>query len=99
MTFDDVVDERCLKIKEVLKQKAKEYATDKSRFHNFNVAARVANTTPEKALYGMMMKHLVSVMDIIEAPERFSPAHMDEKLGDLINYLILLEGMLRADAI
>ena len=94
MTFDDVVYARCQKIKKVLASKADEYATEGDRFHNFKVAARVIGTTPEKALLGMMMKHFVSVLDIIEAPDKVSPARLDEKIGDLICYLCLAEGMI-----
>ena len=96
--FNQVVDNRCNEIKRILTKKAGEYATDSDRFHNFNVAARIANTTPERALKGMMLKHEVSVMDLIEwadiAPEKLTEALIDEKIGDNINYLLLLEGLL-----
>lgn len=93
--FDIVVGARCCKIKEVLASKAKEYATERSRFHNFEVAARILDTTPEKALMGMLIKHFVSVMDLVEAPESATEDMINEKIGDSVNYLILLEGMLR----
>lgn len=97
--FDLVRGARCKKIEVILGSKAKEYATDTDRYHNFRVAARMANTTPEKALKGMMLKHEVSVNDLIEwsesAPERITEELIDEKIGDNINYLILLEGLLR----
>ena len=92
--FDTVCNERIVKIKKVLLSKSKEYAKGADRYHNFNVAARVGGTSREKALLGMMMKHLVSVLDIIEEPGRFNDEVIDEKIGDMINYLILLEGML-----
>lgn len=97
--FDDIVDNRCTQIKEVLSNKAKEYASDGDRFHNFRVAGRMANTTPEKALAGMKLKHDVSVSDLIEwagsSPEKLTCALINEKIGDSINYLILLEGLLK----
>ena len=97
--FNYVVHNRCLDIKRILTKKAGEYATDRDRFHNFNVAARIANTTPEKALKGMMLKHEVSVADLIDwaesDPEKLTDAMIDEKVGDHINYLILLEGLLK----
>ena len=46
-----------------------------------------------RALGGMMAKHTVSVYDLIERHERgetISPAMWDEKIGDSINYLLLL---------
>ena len=97
--FNSVVEERIEKISQVLASKAQEYATDKSRFHNFEVAGRVLDTTPEKALLGMMLKHFVSVMDLIDwadgSAQKLSNELIDEKIGDNINYLILLEGMLK----
>ena len=96
--FNKIVDARCDKIKATLTKKAGEYASDTDRFHNFTVAARMIDTTPEKALKGMMLKHEVSVMDLIEwadvAPEKLTEALIDEKIGDNINYLLLLEGLL-----
>ena len=96
--FEAVVNGRLEKIKRVLIEKAKEYATEGNRFHNFDVAARLRNTTREKALEGMWLKHLVSVLDLISwcdgQEERITLPLINEKIGDCINYLILLEGML-----
>jgi len=97
--FNNVVNNRCHEIKRILTKKAGEYATDNDRFHNFHVAARIANTTPERALKGMMLKHEVSVADMIDwaenCPEKLTDEIIDEKVGDNIAYLILLEGMLK----
>lgn len=97
--FNKVVEERIEKIRKVLADKGAEYATNDDRYHNFRIAARMLGTTPEKALKGMMVKHEVSVMDLIElaekSPEKLTAALIDEKIGDNINYLILLEGMLK----
>lgn len=96
--FNEVLERRLRLCKEVLAKKAQEYAADHDRFHNFNVAGRILGTTPEDALIGMFMKHLVSVLDIVDnlREEAYPPAEMvDEKIGDAINYLILLEGLLK----
>ena len=97
--FDEIVERRTRKIIETLTTKAKEYAADDDRFHNFNVAARITGTTPEESLKGMMLKHIVSVFDMIEwsyiDEGRLNEAIIDEKIGDTINYLVLLEGMMR----
>ncbi|AJP62037.1 hypothetical protein [ANMV-1 virus] len=46
----------------------------------------------------MLMKHIVSVLDLIEwsetMPARITEALVDEKIGDTINYMILLESLL-----
>lgn len=51
-------------------------------------------TSTEKALMGMGAKHFVSVNRIVrdtEKGEAASKAVWDEKIGDAINYLILLD--------
>lgn len=96
-TFNAIVDQRVEKIKATLIKKAAEYSSEDDRLHNFKVAARINGETPERALWGMMAKHLVSVIDIIADSNRGklpSAAMRDEKLGDAINYLILLEALL-----
>lgn len=96
--FEACVENRIRNIRKVLLAKAKEYATEDNRFHNFDVAARILNKTPEQALQGMMLKHIVSVLDLVEWTETntnmLTEQIIDEKIGDTINYLILLEGLL-----
>jgi hypothetical protein len=97
--FNEIVAERIESIQNVLANKAKEYSSDYDRLANFKVAAALASRpeTPEQALWGMMRKHLVSVIDIIDqtAIGNAPSDHMrNEKIGDSINYLILLEALL-----
>ena len=92
-TFNKLVDKRCEKIKEVLSSKADEYSSEKDRLHNFKAAARAKGETPVEALWGMYMKHWVAVQDMIQSDEMPSQEWLDEKIGDSINYHILLEGL------
>lgn len=95
--FQEIVEDRCTKIKNVLANKAKEYAADCDRLHNFKRAALIGKTNPSRALFGMMNKHLVSVLDIFDDIDKGiipSPEMVDEKFGDLINYLILELGVI-----
>lgn len=95
--FDECIENRIHKIREILSAKAGEYATDYNRFHNFDVAARILDCTPEQALRSIMIKHIVSVLDLVQGAEEVDQtkaAVIDEKIGDTINYLILLEGLL-----
>lgn len=100
MTTDDfkkVLQARMNKTWGVLALKAKEYASDGDRLHNFKRAAAMQNITPEKALIGMFAKHMVSVMDMVDdltLDQHSCMALWEEKLGDAINYLILLEGLI-----
>ena len=93
--FEVVLNQRLTAIRAILSAKEKEYATDGDRYHNFNVAARMTGETSEKALRGMMMKHIVSVFDLIDDPESVTEERVNEKIGDTISYLVLLEGMLK----
>lgn len=94
MEFDEILKRRLRKITETLGNKELEYAQAGNRFHNFDVAAQRRGITPEKALDGMMLKHEVSVSDLINSPNNVTQELIDEKIGDNINYLILLEGLL-----
>lgn len=97
--FDEIVKQRCKKIVNVLVEKAKEYASDKDRLHNFNKAAILSGQTREKALWGFALKHYVSFMDMLDKLEEKgevpSEYMVNEKIGDLINYLILCEASLK----
>ena len=98
--FDELVEQRVQKIKEILQTKATEYASGGDRLHNFKRAAIVGEITAAVALKGMLLKHLVSVFDMIDkydsaAGTQFSLDLINEKLGDLINYSILLEALLK----
>jgi hypothetical protein len=89
--FDKLVERRVELIKSVLKSKAGEYSTLGDRLHNFNRAADMLGTTKEKALVGMWTKHIVSILDIVDSGATPKKDLIDEKVGDAINYLILLE--------
>ena len=94
--FTAVVETRIASIRSILANKAKEYARD-DRLYNFKRAAEIARTTPSKALIGMMMKHVVSVVDLVEGTLKATPEMVDEKIGDLINYLILLDALYKEE--
>lgn len=91
--FDELLNTRLAKIKDVLQSKGIGYAFNDDRLHNFKVAARLTGQTSPEALWGMAMKHLVSVEDLIKGRLENQRGNVDEKLGDMINYLILLEAL------
>lgn len=94
--FDLLLESRICKTKSVLASKASEYATT-DRLHNFKRSGKISNRTPEQALMGMWTKHVTSLFDIVDdiaAGKLASVAMVDEKIGDTINYLILLEALI-----
>ena len=90
-TFTQVLDSRINKIMDVLDAKAKEYAPGTDRLHNFKRAAAINSSTPINQAWNFATKHLVSILDMKEDPTKYSLAQWDEKMGDMINYLILME--------
>jgi len=95
--FNKLVNNRLKHCKNVLTHKADVYASQADRFSNFKTAARMLECTPEKALEGFMTKHYVALHDFIDTLDTDYPMlHLDEwheKIGDIINYLLLLEGL------
>ena len=93
--FNEVLGSTINRCMDVLGVKSNEYATE-DRLHNFKVAAELQNCTPITALAGMMAKHTVSVYDLIQRQEQgiaISKEMWEEKIGDSINYLILLSAL------
>lgn len=92
--FDKLLDIRLALIKSSLKSKGTEYAPDDNKLHNFDRAAVLRKSTPEDVLMGMKVKHTVSLEDILEQIENgFRPPIelIEEKIGDEINYWLILE--------
>lgn len=83
--------------KATLTAKNKEYASGEDKLHNFKAAAALEGVTPSEALRGMLIKHWISLKDMTEGYEDgvYSEAYIDEKIGDAVNYLILLEACLK----
>lgn len=95
--FNEIIHEQISRCEATLCKKADEYATE-DRLHNFKQAAALQKCKPETALAGMMCKHTVSVYDMLKGVENGKeyPLEMwDEKIGDSINYLLLLSAMVR----
>lgn len=103
--FQEGLERRLKLIREVLSSKATEYAKDNAegedRMHNFNVSMHLAPNlfkTREDAIMGFLVKHLTSVEDILAdlRQDKYPDlARLEEKLGDVINYYILLEISIR----
>lgn len=94
--FDAVVERRLDLIRKTLVIKGREYMRGDDRLSNFVNGARLLRCTPERALLGYLTKQAVSIVDFVhdaEAGVRRTQAEWDEKIGDCVNYLILLEAV------
>ena len=94
--FSNRVEKRIDLVRQSLLTKHKEYAKDDNVFRNFDEAAGGLSLHGSSAevLWSYMTKHLVSIKDIVADNKPVDTAIVSEKIGDIINYLILLEAML-----
>lgn len=102
--FDVILEQRIVLMRHVLGLKAGEYASNKDRLHNFKEAAALCQSSPPESLMGMLVKHWVSIMDLVQraiaraevkATSPLPEELINEKIGDAINYLVLLEAILK----
>ena len=93
--FNKIVEDQLDRISNVLVKKAAEYNLDADRLSVFKHAAALSEETPEQALYGFMLKHIISITDMINSGNTYSEELWNEKITDICNYLILLQGLLR----
>jgi len=93
--FNLVLEKQMERCASTLKKKKKEYTGDsQDRLIAFKVAAAMQGCKPERALAGMMAKHIVSLYDMCYADrETFDMATWDEKITDSLNYLFLLRAI------
>ena len=93
--FNLVLEKQIERCAQTLQRKKKEYTGDsQDRLSAFKVAAAMQGCSSERALAGMMAKHIVSLYDMCYADsETFDMATWDEKITDSLNYLFLLRGI------
>lgn len=92
--FNAIILDQLENSKEMLIKKSEEYATDTDRLHNFRQAAHLSGESMAKALAGMMVKHTVSIYDMINNPDTtYDMDVWNEKITDHINYLLLLRAV------
>jgi hypothetical protein len=87
--FEGVLDSQIARVRDVLVVKAAEYAPV-DRLSNFRKAAHLQGIDIPRAIGGIMVKHTVSIFDMLASGNSFTLEQWDEKITDHINYLILL---------
>ena len=91
--FEKAINDYLHIIKANLLNKAVEYAPGADRLANFNKGSNITGEIREKVLFGFALKHLVSIMDMIEDIEKGElPTNnkASEKIGDLGTYMAIL---------
>lgn len=94
--YNEIIMDTVQKCLETLTSKKEEYAKG-SIFHNFEKAAALHGETKEMALRGMMSKHIISIYDMIPEAGNYTPEQWQEKIGDAINYLLILSAMVQEE--
>ncbi len=95
--FNDMIMEIFDNCKAVLTYKNKEYVSGEDRLANFKETAALKDETPEKALWGMWVKHIISIKKIILDLDRGiipTAKMLSERIEDNINYSVLLNGLI-----
>lgn len=94
--FKKGINKSVYQIQEILTIKSQEYWRDNNPFHNFETGARISNTYPEKVLYGFLLKHLVSLQDIINdlPTKKVHQSLIEEKITDIVVYMLVLKELL-----
>lgn len=96
-TFNTAIEDQIQRCKDTLIKKS-DYGTDTDRLHNFQAYADLAGVTLEQACGGFLGKHIVSIYDLIREGAQGTASTRgiwDEKIGDAINYLLILSAIVR----
>lgn len=93
--FNLVFEKQVIRCADTLQRKTKEYTGDSpDRLSAFKIAAVMQGCSQERALAGMMAKHIVSLYDMCYADNKtFEMGVWDEKITDTLNYLFLLKAI------
>lgn len=97
MDFAKCVEKQLVRCENLLLTKGQEYAgNDVDRLRHFKKAASFTDNNAKQALFGMMLKHIVSIADMCENSSR-DVEKWEEKITDTINYLLLLYALVCED--
>ena len=95
--FEQVVSDQIKYSLDLLLSKGNEYSTEGDKLIAFKKAAALQSITPKQALFGMASKHFVSLGDMIHDDSDYSEHRWTEKITDSINYLLLLNALVREE--
>lgn len=92
--FDEIVNEQLENCSKTLVIKGREYRRNDNPMHNFDIGVQqsTSDETREEVIWGMARKHWISIQDIrgdIKKGKLPTKEMLDEKFGDMINYLLL----------
>ena len=98
--FETILNKIIEKMLALIAERREMYAPgEDDRLYNFKESGRRQDCSPERALWGMLDKHIGCLQDIIKRLDKGLPldrseGYISEKVGDTITYVALLEGLL-----
>ena len=96
--FNDYITQELAYCCRMLIDKNEEYAeANEDRLEAFKHAAAFERSTPQRALMGMLTKHLISLEVMTEKEEitAYPMSKWGEKITDALNYILLLGALVR----
>lgn len=97
LTFQTITDEQIRRVGAVLKAKNAQYNPGADELQTFKTAAALQGISPKEALGGMMIKHTVSIYDMIGSSNTFPIEVWEEKATDHMVYLAILMALVREE--
>lgn len=97
--FDKHVEEQIERCRDMLIKRSS-YGSEADRLHNFTAFAELSGESPEEVCWGYCGKHLVSISDMVKNTGKgttYLLPQWDEKIGDAINYLLILAAIVREE--
>lgn len=96
--FEKVIEDIQNRIYNTIIIKAREYSRNEDRLHNFNIGADISKQSRERVLDGFLLKHYISYRDMlndIDNNKLPSVEYLEEKIGDMLVYLMLFEASVK----
>ena len=97
--FNALAEKELDAIKACLIKKGGEYTFNEDRLDCFKKAGKLEQTSATKALTGFLTKHIISVYDMVSSGKAYPESLWNEKIRDIMSYMVLLKGVLIDDGL
>lgn len=90
--FEEVVTDTLKQCQDTMLIKGREYRRNNNPFHNFDKGVEISGQIREDVIWGFALKHFISIQDIrsdLRDGKLPSEELLNEKYGDMINYLLI----------
>lgn len=84
--------DRCI---ELMRNKSNDYAEGGDAFLNFKNAAQIAGISPEQTLLTLLGMKISRLTQLVSKGKKAKNESVEDTLLDLINYVVLLRGMIK----